>query len=333
MSLESQPLVSVVTPFYNTAPYLAECIESVLKQTYGHWDYCLVNNCSDDGSAEIARRYASQDGRIRVVDNVEFLTQVQNYNHALRQISPESRYTKIVQADDWIYPECLERMVAVGEEHPSVGIVSAYRLYGTKVLNRGLPYTTTMMNGREACRFMLSRGAHLFGSPTSILFRSETVRSRDPFYSETSLFEDTEACYEIMQDWDLGFVHQVLTFERVENENESISATARSHDPGWDLDWLITMTNFGRAVFTEEEFAKEKAKAEHAYYWFLADNLIAGRGKEFWDYHTAGLATIGVRLMSPTFLKYVLWSAVDTAGNPKRALGKIVRRFRRDWSG
>ena len=54
--MESQPLVSVVTPFYNTADYLGECIESVLRQTYENWGYVLVDNCSTDGLSEIAER-------------------------------------------------------------------------------------------------------------------------------------------------------------------------------------------------------------------------------------------------------------------------------------
>ena len=57
-TLASRPLVSVVTPFYNTAPYLAQCIESVLAQTYPHFEYILMDNCSTDGSAEIAETYA-----------------------------------------------------------------------------------------------------------------------------------------------------------------------------------------------------------------------------------------------------------------------------------
>ena len=49
--MEREPLVSVVTPFYNTAPYLPECIESVLGQTYGNFEYLLVNNRRPMGHA------------------------------------------------------------------------------------------------------------------------------------------------------------------------------------------------------------------------------------------------------------------------------------------
>jgi glycosyltransferase involved in cell wall biosynthesis len=102
-ALESRPLVSVVTPFYNTAAYLSECIESVLKQTYTEFEYILADNCSTDGSAEIAESYARQDSRIRLVRYSDFVAQLPNYNRALREISRSSQYCKIVQADDYIF--------------------------------------------------------------------------------------------------------------------------------------------------------------------------------------------------------------------------------------
>src|ERR1044071_7298806 len=117
MTSMSQPLVSVVTPVYNNAAHFEECIESVLAQTYRNWEYTIVDNCSTDGSGEIARRYAARDSRIRVVRNDQFLRVMANHNRALRAISPDSKYCKMVFADDWIFPECLERMVAVAEQH------------------------------------------------------------------------------------------------------------------------------------------------------------------------------------------------------------------------
>src|ERR1700755_2465173 len=107
MDLKSSPLVSVVTPVYNNAHYLPDCIESILAQTYQNWDYTIVNNCSTDGSMDIARRYAARDGRIRIHDNRQFLRAIPNHNVALHQISPASKYCKMVFADDWVFPECI----------------------------------------------------------------------------------------------------------------------------------------------------------------------------------------------------------------------------------
>src|SRR4029077_15657000 len=169
MDSKPLPLVSIVTPVYNNAEYLAECIESVLAQTYPNWDYTIVNNCSTDGTGEVARRYAAKDRRIRIHDNQQFLRVVPNHNHALRQISPESKYCKIVFGDDWIFPRCLEEMVAVAEEHPSVGIVGAYGLWEVVgrgpheyvVMLGGLPYPSRLVSGRDVCRRMFLEELYL----------------------------------------------------------------------------------------------------------------------------------------------------------------------------
>jgi glycosyltransferase involved in cell wall biosynthesis len=73
-----QPLVSVVTPVYNGVDYIAECIESVLNQTYGNWEYLIVDNCSTDGTLEIAQGYENRDPRLRVVTASEFVGQIEN---------------------------------------------------------------------------------------------------------------------------------------------------------------------------------------------------------------------------------------------------------------
>src|SRR5688572_27923951 len=97
----AQPLVSVLTPVYNGEKYLAECIESVLAQTYDNWEYVIVNNCSTDRTFEIAQQYANKDKRIRIHNNSTFVGCDTNGNIAFRQISAESKYCKVVHADDW----------------------------------------------------------------------------------------------------------------------------------------------------------------------------------------------------------------------------------------
>ena len=120
----SEPFVSVVTPVYNCGPYIAECIESVLNQTYRNFEYLIVNNCSTDNTQEIANSYAQKDSRIRVSNNTEFVGVIANHNNAFNQMSHESKYCKVVSADDWLFAECVGKMVELAEAHPTVGIVA-----------------------------------------------------------------------------------------------------------------------------------------------------------------------------------------------------------------
>jgi glycosyltransferase involved in cell wall biosynthesis len=211
------PLVTVVTPVYNTVEYISECIESVLAQTYSHWEYVIYDNCSTDGTLEIAREYAGRDPRIRVVAAEEFVGTAQNANRALREMSPESKYCKVLHADDWMFPECLERMVGLSVRNPTVGVVSAYRLEETSVTLAGIPYHIDVLPGREVARSALLGGPYpyLYGSPSSVLIRSDLIRRHDPFYNVENRFQhDQEALHVLLQETDYGFVHQVLTFTR-----------------------------------------------------------------------------------------------------------------------
>lgn len=60
-----EPKIIVYTRAYNTKPYLRQCIESVLNQTYSNFIYIIVDNGCTDGSSEIIEEYAGKDDRIR----------------------------------------------------------------------------------------------------------------------------------------------------------------------------------------------------------------------------------------------------------------------------
>jgi glycosyltransferase involved in cell wall biosynthesis len=255
----STPLVSVVTPVYNGAEYLTECIESVIAQTYENWEYVIVDNCSTDGTLQIARRYASQDPRVRVVAADVFVGAIENQNRAVREISSGSKYTKVLHADDWLFPECLERMIELAEANPTVGVVSAYRLEETRVTLDGLPPSITVLPGREIARSTLLAEPYpfLFGTPSSVLLRSDLIRQHNPFYNEDNPWnEDTEACLEVLRESDFGFVHQVLTFtRRLEGSPFSVDVRMGAHLPAH----VELFVRYGRTYLTEPEFQRRLA--------------------------------------------------------------------------
>jgi len=291
MKLESQPLVSVLTPVYNCEKYLAECIESILTQTYKNWEYIIVNNCSTDRTLEIAKKYAEKDKRIYIHNNKQFLNIIQNHNHAFTLLSSESKYCKVVHADDWLFSECLEKMVEVAEEHPSVGIVGSYRLDDVLVNCDGLPYLNTFIRGQKICRATLLNGLVIFGSPTTLLLRADLVRSRKSLYNENNLHADTEACFDILQNSDFGFVHQVLSFTR--RENEANTSFAKRLDT-FVLGDLIIVKKYGPIYLNNNEFKRILNNRLKNYYRFLGKNVFKNRGEKFWDYHKNGLQELGL---------------------------------------
>src|SRR6266481_9838337 len=284
LSPSQQPLVSVITPVYNGEEFLPECIESVLAQTYQNWDYTIVNNRSTDRTLEIAKSYAAKDSRIRVHDNCDFLPIIQNHNHAISQISPQSKYCKVVLADDWLFPECIMKMVSLAERNPSVGLVGAYGLYGdgVRIMWRGVPFPRSVVSGREACRIRLLQGLYPFGSPTATLIRSDFIRKQHDFYDEGNLHADSTACFRILQEADFGFLHQVLTFTRSQDESH---ATFTERMNSIHLSYLTELIQFGPKCLDASEYENRLADRLSIYYQVFAEGLLQLRGRKYYEFH------------------------------------------------
>jgi glycosyltransferase involved in cell wall biosynthesis len=331
MKQGAQPLVSVLTPVYNCEEFLAECIESVLAQTYQNWEYCIVNNCSTDRSLEIAESYAKKDKRIRVHNNREFVSIDANGNIAMRQMSVGSKYCKVVYADDWIFPECIMKMVELAEAHPTVAIVGAYWLSGTEVKGGGVPYTHTVIPGRDICRQTLLGNLYVFGTPTAILFRSDLVRAEDSFYDESNLHCDSEVCLKILSRWDFGFVHQVLTYRRIWEGSEGVAFCMRYNT--FAPNRIDRLLKFGPAVSSQEELSARLKLYLTKYYDYLAVSVLMVREKEFWAFHRKKMESMGHPLSLTRLATAVCRKVMDYLFNPKRTVEGFLKKIRHRTSG
>jgi glycosyltransferase involved in cell wall biosynthesis len=292
VATRDNPLVSVVTPVYQGERYLAESIESVLSQTYEHWEHVIVDNASTDGSFEIAQQYSAKDSRIRAIRNECTHGVIRNHNIALGLIVEDSKYCKVLQADDVLFPECLEQMVAVAEAHPTVGLVGSYNLHGTRLACDGLPFPNTVIGGRELSRLTLLGALYLFLSPSSLLIRAEHIRAQPDFYPGDDLHADVAACYEVLRSSDFGFVHQVLTFIR----RHSTSLTASQSLPFNTFMWSNTalLLKYGPVYLSPDEYDARLKWQLTAYRRFLAMNILRGRHpRGFWQYHRRRLKQLG----------------------------------------
>jgi glycosyltransferase involved in cell wall biosynthesis len=254
---------------------------------------------------------------------------MQNWNHAMRQISSESKYCKVVHADDWIFPECLEKMVGIAENYPSVGIVGAYRLDEDTVNLDGLSYPSTVVSGRDLCRRSLLGGPYVFGSPTSILIRSDLIMRRQSFYNEDNIHADKEICYELLQNSDFGFVHQVLTFTRRHNEAET--TFSRKYNT-YRVAKLLIMKKYGPVFLKPGEYNHMFNNMVKSYYTYLAKSVFDLKSKDFFKFHKIGLKKIGVPVKPAKLLIAILkelMNFLDTMRSVKSALKRRALNYRK----
>ncbi len=327
------PLVSIVTPVHNGERYLAECIESALSQTHSRIEYLLVDNYSTDGTAAIAERYARADPRMRVHRCSEFVGLIENHNRGLALISPESKYCKILSADDWLYPEFVARTVALAEANPSVGIVGSYQLSGGeggwRVRWAGLPGYRSVIPGREVCRDVLLGRPYVFGVPTSTLYRSSLVRGPRPFYPHLRLNADVSSFYQHLQGHDFGFVHQVLSFERI---HDSAATSGRRRINTQVPDTLRDFLEYGPIYLSPEEFTARREQLLRELYGLLALGVVNFREREFWRYQRAAITEMGYPFLGARMAGAVVSKLLDLVLNPKQTVEKILKRSKQSVS-
>lgn len=102
-------LVSIITPAYNAAAYIAETIESVFNQTYINWEMLIVNDCSQDNTAEIVQSYAVKDKRIKLINLKQNSGAAVARNTAMQ--NAKGRYIAFLDSDDLWKKEKLQKQI------------------------------------------------------------------------------------------------------------------------------------------------------------------------------------------------------------------------------
>jgi len=328
MKPAAQPLVSVVTPVYNGAKYLVECIESVLAQTYENFEYIIVNNYSTDNTLEIARAYARQDNRVKVVSNAHFVGVIENHNIGFRLVSQESTYCKVVSADDYLFPECIQKLVDVAERNPRVAIAGSYAINDMGIHWIGLPPHKSVFEGRDVCRLYLLGAIHSFGTPSTVLYRSTLLRGREPFYPGSLPNADLAACLVCLEGADFAFVHQILSYERI--HGEALSANLRGLN-SFLIDRIQFLCDYGPIYLRREEIETRRKELLREMHRYLAVDFVNLRWKQVWNYQRGRLKALGCPIYSVGMAGAICAKLADLLFNPKQTLEKILRRTKDKW--
>lgn len=119
------PTFSIVMSVYNGQPYLAQAIESMLKQTFRDFEFIIIDDNSTDGSQDVIRSF--KDPRIRFIQNEKNLGLAQSLNRGLDEA--RGNYIARMDADDISKPNRLALQFEYLESHPGVGILGTLTNY------------------------------------------------------------------------------------------------------------------------------------------------------------------------------------------------------------
>lgn len=126
--MENNCLVSIIVPCYNYAHFLGEALDSVLAQSYTHWECIIVNDGSPDNTEEVSLKYCEKDSRFK------YLYKENGGHSSARNLGiqhSEGKYILPLDADDFICNNYIERAVEVLEADENIKLVTGHvQLFG-----------------------------------------------------------------------------------------------------------------------------------------------------------------------------------------------------------
>jgi glycosyltransferase involved in cell wall biosynthesis len=238
------PLVSVCVPNYNYGRFLRQCIESVRTQTLSNWELLICDDHSTDDTYEIVSRYVLDDKRITFIRNQTRLGMCGN----LKRVSDLGRgkYLKILCADDWLVPHCLETMVSLMDANPHTVLATSAEFETDEA---GHPRGPAFLMGAPVSVIpghkMIDRMARGlgFGGNSSFLIRSEAYRAVGGYNSQLRYLPDYELAARLCRYGDYLHTDEPLFYGRQHSASSSSMNPAKLLDV---IDFFDISDNFFR---------------------------------------------------------------------------------------
>lgn len=208
-------LISVILPVYNGEKYLKEAIQSLLSQTYSHFEIIAYDDGSTDSSLEIIRSF--QDKRIRLFKNDENCGLITTLNKALGEARGE--FIARMDADDICLPDRFEKQINYFKwnDIDILGTEICFINEEGKTLGRGVG----KYPGMEISPYTFLQRCPIY-HPT-VMFKKKIVKQKDFYDHGFPHAEDYELWMRLSKHHKLDLIDEPLLFYRV--HGESITST------------------------------------------------------------------------------------------------------------
>lgn len=264
----NKPLVSIIVPVYNAQKCIAQCIESILSQTYQNFELILMDDGSKDESGNICDEYANKDSRVKVIHK-ENSGVSDTRNQALKLAKGE--YLQFVDADDWLTMNATETLVsAIIENNCELVISDFYRVIDNKVSSKGSIDYEGVLTLKEFALHLMERPADFYyGVLWNKLYKKSIIDeyqlSMDP---KISWCEDFIFNLRYLEHVQKIYVSQVPIYYYVKTKNSLVSQSS-SFEKTVQMKTFVFehYYQFFKSVFSDEEYKKNRL----AIYRFLID--------------------------------------------------------------
>ena len=288
------PEITVIVPAYNVEKYLAECLDSVICQTFTGWELIVADDGSSDRTGAVADEYAAKDGRIRVVHLSN--QGVSAARNACLDMA-EGRYIAFVDADDTLDKDYLNELLSCAEKHGADITQCSFCFVNENGERSADPYAadSVFMSGDEIMEAYFSGPVgNIRVSVWAKLFRRDLF---DGIRFDTGLriFEDAYYVYECCRKAGTVFsFSEPLYFYR---QHKDSTMGSRMHEIYPDY-----FTVFARQKNDNRDkktiFRKIlRREAENAL-WLMRIMAASGRKRELWDIRKRVLDSAGTGIFS-----------------------------------
>lgn len=195
MELSKTPMVSVIVPVYNVERFLAQCLDSVLGQTFKDFEIVCIDDGSTDASSEILQQYAKRDSRIVAVRQENAgLSAARNAGMRLAR----GTYIAFLDSDDYLASDMLEKTVATAEETGAEIVIFDYWLYFDSTGNLGTYRDQEIYARLNGSVFTLEEAPEMaqFIGVWDRLFRRDFIEAHGFTYPVGKIYEDVTFCVE-----------------------------------------------------------------------------------------------------------------------------------------
>jgi glycosyltransferase involved in cell wall biosynthesis len=150
-------LVSIVTPTFNSAKYIAETIQSVQKQTHQNWELIIVDDCSSDNTVDLIKDFIAKDNRIQLHQLTSNAGPAVARNKGIENVS--GKYMTFLDADDIWFEDFIENSIKTIQETGIHFVFSSYKrsdedlnfIYSDFIVPQKVTYTDILKSNSISC--------------------------------------------------------------------------------------------------------------------------------------------------------------------------------------